>query len=88
MDKSTMRKIRVNNYTGDPLFKENRSPVEFADVDAWCVSGSEGIFAFFYYDKYLCMAAGDDGHWWLLTYMDGHWTKEFKRTVAEIEDTH
>jgi hypothetical protein len=80
MGKLTKRRIKVNDYR-TPYTLPNKG----IEVDAWCVSGNDGVFAFFFHGKSLYMAGGDDGHWWVVDHMDKAWTREFKKTVAEID---
>ena len=72
-----------NNMHGWPVSlppPENFEPVEY-EVEAWCVGGSEGIKAFFFIDNMICMADGDDGHWWLVDRFHMHWIHEIEEAV-------
>jgi len=58
-------------------------PVKY-EVEAWCVGGEEGIKAFFFVDNMICMADGDDGHWWLVDRFHMHWIQEISEAVQAI----
>jgi len=51
-------------------------------VEAWCVDGDEGIYAFFYLPNrpdqkdILWEAAGDDGNWWVIGAFHVAWVGE------------
>lgn len=51
---------QTNPYTYNPNKKEL-----VMEVDALCVGGEDGIFAYFFYEDRFCMAHGDDGFWTL-----------------------
>ena len=85
------QRITVYDYTdaihgsAPWLPQDLMKPVRY-DVDAWCVQGEYGIFAFFYTEdkKHFCMASGDDGHWRLLYVCHPHWVHEFKEAMESV----
>jgi hypothetical protein len=87
-----MRKCSITVYDYDDALHgrnfsksllENPSKYE---VEAWCVGGDEGIKAFFFVDDKLCMADGDDGHWWLVDVCHKGWLKEIREAINAIEE--
>jgi hypothetical protein len=61
------------------------NPVKY-EVEAWCVGGDEGMKAFFFVGDMLCMADGDDGHWWLVDTCHKHWLKEIKEAINAVKE--
>jgi len=83
MTKVIKEKITVNDYTnamhgGHPGTKTFHKKYE---VKACCAGGREGILAFFKYNDYLCIAAGDDGHWWLIYTCHKDWFRKIKKAL-------
>jgi hypothetical protein len=66
-------------------YDPDRQPVKY-EVDAWCVQGETGIFAYFYVKDKFCMAKGDDGHWTLMYVCHPHWVREFKDTMYSVQE--
>ena len=78
---------KVPNFENIYKYKKNRIPekiVRQLQVDAWCVAGTDGFLAFFYYDKYFCIASGDDGFWQLLFICDKSWAKDIKEAMSYV----
>lgn len=72
-------------YGGAPHNREaSEIPTKY-EVEAWCVGGEEGILAYFYIDDSLCVAHGDDGHWWFVWRCHKQWLPRIQKTVASIE---
>ena len=85
----SQRKITVWDYhdamhgSAPWHYDPERKPDKY-EVDAWCVQGSDGFFAYFYIGDKFCMASGDDGHWWLLYTCHAHWVHEFKEAMESV----
>lgn len=80
-----MRKCKITVWNYGDFFgsggrNKEASPISY-EVEAHCVGGDEGILAFFFLDNWFCVAKGDDGHWWMSYFCDGHWAKEIKETI-------
>jgi hypothetical protein len=58
------------------------------NVKAWCVGGVEGILAFFFHEDKFCIAAGDDGHWWLIYTCHKDWFKTIKKVFKDMVVNH
>lgn len=58
--------------------------IEKYEVDAWCVDGKEGILAFFFAKNLFHIAAGDDGHWWLIYSCDVNWFTGIKKAFKNM----
>ncbi len=66
---------RHNASTGH-YDKDNPPTVVEYNVEAYCVGGSDGIFAYWIDDRQMFYAEGDDGHWWLSGVVAIHWLNE------------
>ena len=78
-------KIKIHDYYGvrrgsSPWTydKDNPPKVEEHNVEAYCVGGSYGILAFFLTEDLFYIAAGDDGHWWLIYCCHMDWFAQIK----------
>jgi len=86
-----MRKCRITVWDyndaihGGQHFEKGlkEKPVKY-EVDAWCVGGNYGIKAFFFIKNMLCMADGDDGHWWMVDSCHMNWVSEIKEAIECI----
>jgi len=76
--------IKEGTYPANIVDYVKPDDVQALEVDAWCVAGDEGFLAFFYYDKYFCIATGDDGYWHLEFICAPTWVKEIKEAVSYI----
>ena len=82
-----MKRITVFDYDdvwyGSAPWHENIHGVKEMTVEnARCVGGIEGILAFFEYDEKFCIAAGDDGHWWLIYTCHKSWEKKISEKIC------
>lgn len=84
-------KIKVYDYYGarngsspDNYDKNNPPKTEEYNVEAYCVGGSHGILAFFLTKDLFYIAAGDDGHWWLIYCCDVNWFNDIKNTFKDM----
>jgi len=73
------RNITVYQYN---RFKQ--SLVKEFKVNAWCVQGETGFLAFFLNGNYFYIAAGDDGHWWVIHEIHKNWIPEIKEVMKEF----
>lgn len=81
-----LRKINVHDYRdvwneGSDSIKESKDIKTFV-VEAYCL---HDFLAFFYFEDKICIAAGDDDHWWLIETLPQEWVEEIKELVSEIE---
>jgi hypothetical protein len=53
-------------------------------VEAFCVNGPEGVRAYFMEEDIVCVAAGDDGHWWLLETYHEHWLPFIIEALSQL----
>jgi len=68
-----LEEIVVSNYGHEPRFPDFECKIK-----AFCVGGPEGVKAYFQHpdnSKWLCIASGDDGSWWLSDIIDKYWVK-------------
>lgn len=86
-----MRKCKItvwdheDNVHGHGHTPKDHKPAKY-EVEAWCVNGDEGIKAFFFLDDTICMADGDDGHWWLVDRFHMHWIHDIEKAVHAIAE--
>ena len=82
------RKITVYQYNDigqlSPKPYTKQKNIKKYEIEAWCVGGIEGILAFFFYGKYFYIAAGDDGHWWIIYHCHKDWFKNIKKTFKRM----
>jgi hypothetical protein len=80
-------KITVYDYNdvwhgGQPWGKPTEKVKQIDVENAECVGGKEGILAFFEHEDYFCIAAGDDGHWWLIDTCHKDWKEKIQKAMA------
>ena len=80
-----MSKKRIIVYDSNQVYNGQTNPYTHwpdkeelvMEVDALCVGGPEGIFAYFFYKDRFCMAHGDDGFWTLNYACHKDWFQKF-----------
>ena len=80
-------KITVYQYddlTNERVKYTKQEQVGKFEVEAWCIGGKYGILAFFTYNNYFYIAAGDDGHWWAIYYCHKDWIREVKKVFQRM----
>lgn len=76
-------KIFVYNYMQDGRLPEK------LEVEAFCVGGNEGIYAFFNHPEnhnLVVCCDGDDGHWWVTRIINKYWLKGFLMALTEVQN--
>jgi hypothetical protein len=67
-------KTRIKVYCYNP--HDGTMWPDVLEVDAYCVGGSDGVFAVFQHPEIperFCIAKGDDGHWQLSEQFHHNW---------------
>lgn len=77
-----MRKANITVF--DYENKIGKGKNHFYEVEAYCVNGDEGVFAIFTFERFICLASGDDGHWWILNVYDKAWLPDIKEALDKI----
>ena len=74
-----------HNASATHYDKDNPPEIEEYNVEAWCVGGDEGIFAYWIDGDTMYYANGDDGHWWLEGIVNKHWLKEMIECLQAVQ---
>lgn len=78
-----MKKCKITVY--DYRHKPDSMPDKY-EVEAWCVSGEEGIRALFQRGDVIYEAHGDDGHWWVVGGFNKWWLDKITKMHQAMAD--
>jgi hypothetical protein len=81
MARKIKRNITVYHYD-----KFSGEIINKLEVEACCVQGETGFLSFFYDGDFFYIAAGDDGHWWVIHKIHKHWLRETKKVMKEFSE--
>jgi hypothetical protein len=76
----------THNASARQYDKNNPSKVIEYNVEAYCVGGDTGIFAYWIDGDRMFYANGDDGHFWLVGVVNKHWLKEMIEALQAVKD--